>query len=88
MLKKEENVNKERGRFGSNHRCLHHVYTVSENTQWRENVGLTTYPFFLDVQKAHDAGNMDKWAVEKYVGHWGKRDNVENDYEDDRMCQK
>ena len=31
---------------------------------------------------------MEKWVVEKVVGKWEQKENVENGEEDDRMCEK
>ena len=51
--------------------------------------GLTTYCFFLDVQKAYDTVFMAKWTVEKAVGSINRdqRKDVESDKNDDGMCQ-
>ena len=61
------------------------MYTLGKIIHGRKDAGLTTYCFFLDVQKAY--GSVEKWAVEKDVGSWDHREYVENG-EDDRMREK
>ena len=76
ILEKEEKIREGQAGFRPNRGCIDHIYTLGKIIQERKYAGLTTYCFFLDVQKAYDS--MEKWVVE----------NVENGEEDDRMCEK
>ena len=54
MLEKDEKISEGRAGFRPNRRCVDHVYTLGKIIQGRKDPGLTTYCFFLDVQKAYD----------------------------------
>ena len=49
--------------FRPNRRCVVHVCTVGKIIESSKNAGLTTYCFFLDVQKVYDC--MEKLVVKK-----------------------
>ena len=54
MLEKEEKISEGQAGFRPNRSCVDHVYTLGKIIQSREDARLTTYCFFLDVQKAYD----------------------------------
>ena len=65
MLEKDENIGEGTAGFRPNRSCVDHVYTLlGKIIQVRKDAGLTTYCFFLDVQKAYDT----VWRT----GLWGK----------------
>ena len=47
-------MNEGQSGFRPNRSCVNHVYTLGKTVQGRKGAGLTTYYFFLDVQKAYD----------------------------------
>ena len=63
--------------------CVH----IRKIIQGRKDAGLTTYCFFLDVQKAYDT-SMEKLVVAKGVGNWDHRKDVENDEKYGGMCER
>ena len=54
MMEKEGKVSEGQAGFRPNRSCVDHVYTLGKIIQGRKDAGLTTYCFFLDVQKAYD----------------------------------
>ena len=54
MLEKEEKLSEGQAGFRRNRSCVDHIYTLGKIIQGRKDAGLTTYCFFLDVQKAYD----------------------------------
>ena len=52
MLEKEEKISEGQAGFRPNRSCVDHIYALSKIIQGRKDAGLTTYCFFLDVQKA------------------------------------
>ena len=54
MLEKDEKIREGPAECGSNLSCVDLVYTLGQIIQGRKDAGLTTYCFFLDVQKAYD----------------------------------
>ena len=54
MLENEENISEGRAGFRPNRSYVDYVYTLGKIIQGREDARLTTYCFFLDVQKAYD----------------------------------
>ena len=54
MLEKEDKISEGQAGFRPNRSCVDHVYTLGKIIQGRKDAGLTTYCFFLDVQKAYD----------------------------------
>ena len=90
MTEKEEKLSEGRAGFRPNRSCVDHVYTSGNIIQGRKDAGLTTYCFFLDVQKAYDS-SMEKWVVELWKKMWeigirGKM--VENDENNDETWDK
>ena len=55
MLEKDKEMSEGQAGFRPNPSCVDHVYTLRKIIQGRKDAGLTTYCFFLDVQKAYDA---------------------------------
>ena len=53
-MEKDEKISGGQAGFGPNLSCVDHVYTFGNILQGRKDAGLTTYCFFLDVQKAYD----------------------------------
>ena len=53
MLKEDKTSEAQAG-FRPNRSCVDHVYTLGKIIQDRRDAGLTTYCFFLDVQKAYN----------------------------------
>ena len=88
MLEREGKISEGQAGFRPNRSCVDRVYTLGKIIQGRKDAGLTTYCFFLDVQKAYDTVCMEKQVVEKAVGHWDQRKDGENGEEKDRMRQK
>ena len=82
MLEKEEKISE--GQAGFSHSCVDHVYTLGKIIQGRKDAGLTTYGFFLDVQRPTTVWRNGQ----KVVGSWDQKKDVENGEEDDRMCEK
>ena len=54
MMEKEDKISEEQAGFSPSRSCVNHVYTLGKIIQDRKYAGLTTYCFFLDVQKAYD----------------------------------
>ena len=54
MMEKEDKISEGQPVFRPNRSCVDHVYTLGKITHGRKDAGLTTYCFFLDVQKAYD----------------------------------
>ena len=54
MQEKDEKISQGQAGFRPNRSCVDHVYTLGKIPQGGKDVGLTTYYFFLDVQKAYD----------------------------------
>ena len=54
MLEKDEKISEGLAGFRPNRSCVDHVYTLGNIIQGRKYAGLTTYCFFLDVQKTYD----------------------------------
>ena len=54
MMEKEDKISEGQAGFRPNRSCADHVYTLGEMIEGRQNAGLTTYCFFLGVQKAYD----------------------------------
>ena len=54
MLEKDGKIRERQAGFRPNRSCVNHVYTLGKVIQGRKGAGLTTYCFFLDVQKAYD----------------------------------
>ena len=52
MLERDEKIREGQAKFRPNRSCVDHVYTFGKVTQGRKDAGLTTYCFFLDIQKA------------------------------------
>ena len=53
MLEKDEKISGGQAGFRPYRSCVDHVYTLGKIIQGRKDAGLTTYCFFLDVQKAY-----------------------------------
>ena len=53
MWEKDKMTSEERAGLRPNRSCVDHVYTSGKIIQGRKDAGLTTYSFFLDVQKAY-----------------------------------
>ena len=90
MLEKEEKISEGQAGFRPNRSCVDHVHTLGKIIQGRKDAGLTTYCFFLDVQKAYDTvWRNELWKkLWEAVGSWNKRKDVENCEKNDRMCLK
>ena len=54
MSEKDEKISEEQAEFRPNRSCVHHVCMLSKIIQSRQDAGLTTYCFFVDVPKACD----------------------------------
>ena len=54
MLEKDKKKSDGQAGFRPNRSCVDHVYALGKIIQGRKNAGLTTYCFFLHVQKAYD----------------------------------
>ena len=54
MLEKDEKTSDGQAGYRSDRSCVDHVYTLGKIIQGRKDAALTTYCFFLDVQKAYD----------------------------------
>ena len=69
MLEKDGKLSEGQAGFRPNRSCVDHVYTLSKIiSKRRKDAGLTTYRFFLDVQKAYDtAWRSGLWK--NYVGN-------------------
>ena len=87
MLEKDEKISGGQAGFGPNLSCVDHVYTFGNILQGRKDAGLTTYCFFLDVQKAYGTvWRSGLWR--KIVASWDQRKYVENVEQYDGMCDK
>ena len=53
-MEKDEKISEGLAGFRPNRSCVDHVYTLGNIIQGRKYAGLTTYCFFLDVQKTYD----------------------------------
>ena len=74
MLEKEEKISEGQAGFRPNLSCVDHVYTLGTMIQGREDAGLTTYCFFLDVQKTCDTvWRNGLWKKLWEVGIRGKK---------------
>ena len=83
MLEKDK-VSKGPTGFKPNRSCVGHANTLGK-IQRNKGAGLTTCCFFLDVRKAYDMA-LEEWVVEKAVGNWDQKNDVENDEKNDGMC--
>ena len=54
VLENEEKISVGQADFRTNSSCVDHVFTLRKIVQSRKGARLTTYCFFLDVQKAYD----------------------------------
>ena len=83
ILEKGEKISEGQPGGRPNRSRVDHVYTLGKKIQGGKDAGLTTYCFFLDVQKAYGRAwrnglwkNM--WDIGKKCGKLGSED-VEND---------
>ena len=68
MLEKDKKISEGQAGFRPNRSCVDHAYKLGKIFQGRKDAGLTTYCFFLDVQKAYDTvWRNELWK--KYVGN-------------------
>ena len=65
-MEKKKKKSEEQAGFTPNRSCVDHAYALGKIIQGREDAGLTTYRFFLDVQQAYDS--MENLGVGKVVG--------------------
>ena len=67
MLEKDEKLSEGQAGFRPNRGCVDHVSTLGKITQGRKNAGVTTYFFFLDIQRAYDT----VWRNGLWKDMWG-----------------
>ena len=87
-MEKDDKISEGQAGFRPNRRCVDHVYALGEVMKGRTDAGLTTYCFFLDVQKACGTVWRNELRMEEYVGNWDQRKDVENDENYDGVCEK
>ena len=63
------------------------MYTFGKIIHGRKDAGLTT-TLFLPGCTEGLCHSMKEWVLEKYVGNWDRGKDVENDENDDGMCEK
>ena len=90
MLGKDEKISEGQAGFRPNRSCVDYVYTLGKIIQGRKDAGLTTYCFFLHVQKAYDTVHTWRDAgCGKICGKLGSEERCgENDEKYYGMCEK
>ena len=73
-MKEKGKTSKGQAGFGQNRSCVDHIYALGKIIPGRKDAGLTTYCFFLDVQKAYDTAVWRNGLWEKLwdIGIRGK----------------
>ena len=74
IMKEKGKTSKGQAGFGQNRSCVDHIYALGKIIPGRKDAGLTTYCFFLDVQKAYDTAVWRNGLWEKLwdIGIRGK----------------
>ena len=77
VLEKEEKISVGQAGFRTNSSCVDHVFTLGKIVQGRKGARLTTYCFFLGVQKTYDTvwrnglwKSCGKLGSEERYGEW------------------
>ena len=86
MLERDQKISEGQAGFQPNRSRVDHLHILGKTFQGRKDAWLTTYCFFLDVQKA--CGAVWRNELWEKMGNGDQRKDVENDENYDGMNEK